>query len=111
MSSKLIAHELALQAAITIVPLLDSVRAPHRALAHQARRAVASISSNLAEGAGRQGKDRAYHWSIALGSARETHSVLRLMVGIGAVDAAQGHQALGRLDRVQAITWRLVNPR
>ena len=40
-------------------------------LADQARRAMASVPLNLAEGAGRAGRDRVYHFRIAYGSVKE----------------------------------------
>ena len=109
MSSTLIAHEVALDAAITLLPLLRSVRGPYADLVDQAKRAMTSVPLNLAEGEARNGKARLNHWRIALGSARETSSALRLLVGIGAVDAEKGHEVLQRLDRVQGMTWSLVN--
>ena len=109
MSSKLIAHEVAMDTAIALLPLLRSVRGPYAELFDQARRAMASVPLNLAEGAARNGKARLNHWRIALGSARETSSALRLLVGVGAVDSVRGQDLLKRLDRVQGMTSSLVN--
>ncbi|MEP0775734.1 MAG: four helix bundle protein, partial [Acidobacteriota bacterium] len=68
-------------------------------------------AANLAEGAGRAGRDRLHHWRIAYASALEADSHLRLLLGAGAVDAVRATQALELLDRVRALTWRLIHPR
>ena len=47
-------------------------------LARQARRAVASVALNIAEGAGARGKNRGLRYETALGSARETMACLQV---------------------------------
>ena len=81
-----------------------------RSLADQVVRSASSVPANLAEGAGRTGKDRSYHWKVAYGSAKEVDSHLRLLLGAGAVDATRTKQALALFDEVRAMTWRLLNP-
>ncbi len=66
---------------------------------------------NLAEGSGRAGRDRLYHFRVALGSAQEAKSQLGLVVGLGLVDEDQGRAALALLDRTCALVWRLVHGR
>ena len=70
-----------------------------------------SVAANLAEGAGRAGRDRSYHWRIAYGSALESRSHLELLQLATAIDEAQAREALELLDRVCAMTWRLLHPR
>ncbi|MEP0773071.1 MAG: four helix bundle protein [Acidobacteriota bacterium] len=69
------------------------------------------MPANLAEGAGRAGRDRLHHWRIAYASALEAESHLRLLLGAGAVDSGQAQQTLALFDRVRALTWRLIHPR
>ena len=66
---------------------------------------------NLAEGAGRNGRDRLHHWRIAYGSALETGSALNLLAGTPGIDHGQVATAIELFDRVRAMTWRLMHPR
>jgi four helix bundle protein len=83
---------------------------PLRALTDQAVRAVTSVPLNLAEGAGRRGRDRLHHWRIAYGSALEARTALELLVATGCVDVDAAATAEALLDRVAAMAWRLVRP-
>jgi four helix bundle protein len=78
-------------------------RFPHgeAALKDQARRAADSVVLNLAEGAYRQGKERAKHYRIARGSAAEACTVLDLIDLEGAAERQQ------QLRRVVAMSCRL----
>jgi len=96
-------------AGIAISAVLN-VPSPLRSLADQVVRSASSVPANLAEGAGRTGKDRAYHWKVAYGSAKEVDSHLRLLIGAGAVNATRTKQALALFDEVRAMTWRLLHP-
>src|SRR5690348_14929512 len=57
-------------------------------LTAQIRRAVVSVSSNIAEGHARQGREFAYFLGIARGSLAETESQLLFAVAVGYIDAA-----------------------
>ncbi len=106
--NRLLAHDLALEAAGKALALVAGLSGPYRPLADQVIRAAASVPANLAEGQGRRGRDRRHFFRIAYGSAREVDSHLRLLVGAGAVDPAGTADVLDLLDRVRALTWRLV---
>ena len=86
------------------------VKAPPavRSLCDQMIRAATSVPLNLAEGSGRRGKDRRYHFSVAYGSAQEAGSALELLASAGMVPAEQVQEMLELLDRVKAMTWRLM---
>ncbi len=101
----------ALQAAGIAIALAAAVRAPLRAIAEQVIRAAASVPANIAEGEGRSGRDRLHHWRIAYGSAKELEVHLELLVHAGAVDRSQAAEALGLLDEVRAMLWRMMHPR
>ena len=107
---RFIAYELSLEAASQVFQLVEKVKPSAANLADQARRSASSIPLNLAEGNGRVGRDRLHHFRIAHGSAREASSCIELLVAIGAVDRAEGGEVIELLDRVKAITWRLVHP-
>jgi four helix bundle protein len=82
----------------------------HRDLVDQLTRATESIALNLAEGAGRAGRDKAYHYHVAYGSAGEAATALRLLDAYGALPERLGNDLLGRLDQLRAVTWRLAHP-
>ena len=69
------------------------------------------MALNLAEGAGRRGRDRLHHWRIAYGSALEARTALELLVTAGNLDATAAAAADALLDRVAAMAWRLVHSR
>ena len=105
------AHDLARDAAIVVLELLRQAQPAVRALTDQTARAVTAVPLNLAEGAGRRGRDRLHHWRIAYGSVLETRTALELLVATGSVDAEVAAHAAELLDRVAAMTWRLTHPR
>ena len=101
----------AITAAGIAISLAMRVSAPLKPLADQVIRAASSVPANLAEGAGRSGRDRSYHYRIAYGSAKEVDSHLQLLIGAGAIDASRAENALKIFDEVRAITWRLLHPK
>jgi len=100
----------ALEAAGTAIALVDAIPSKYRSLADQVIRSASSVPANLAEGRGRFGRDRQYHFRIALGSAREVDVHLRLLMAIGTVNSENAQNAIDLFDRVRAMTWRLLNP-
>ncbi len=78
-------------------------------LASQVTRAAASVPLNLAEGSGRNGRDRIHHFRIAYASALEASAALDLLGRCNLVDAGTASQALALLDEVRAMTWRLIH--
>ncbi len=104
-----LAHHVALEAAALAVQLAGNIPAPLRSLADQVIRSASSVPANLAEGAGRVGRDRKHHWRIAYGSALEVGSHLDLLLRVGAVDTHQAGEAIELFDRVRALTWRLIH--
>jgi four helix bundle protein len=104
------AHDVARDAAILVLELVRRAPSSVRALNHQTVRAATSVPLNLAEGAGRRGRDRLHHWRIAYGSALEARTALELLVATGSVDAEAAAAADVLLDRVAAMVWRLVHP-
>jgi len=108
---KLLAHDLAIEAAGMVFQLVDKVPVAARDLANQARRAAASVPLNLSEASGRAGRDRLQHHRIAYGSLKETMSCIAILRAIGAVDQSRAEHTLTLLDRIGALTWRLAQPR
>jgi len=108
--SNLIAYGKALEAAAVAISLVRHVPAPVKALADQVIRSASSVPANLAEGHGRNGRDRSHHWRIAYGSAKEVDCHLRLPTATGAIDHRAARNALRLFDEVRAMTWRLLHP-
>ncbi len=104
-------HTLAVEAAGAVLRAVCSAPPAVTCLADQARRAACSVPLNLAEGHGRFGRDRLYHYRIAYGSAKEAGSALQMLAAGGFVDADEAAGAAEVLDRVRAMTWRLMQRR
>ena len=100
--------DLALRAAGTTVALVESVPGKFKSLQDQVIRSASSVPANLAEGAGRAGRDRTYHFRIAYSSAKEVDVLLRILVGASVIDQPKTDEALELFDRVRAMTWRLI---
>jgi len=109
-NSNLIAYRKALEAAGIALELVTRVPAPLKSLADQVIRSASSVPANLAEGHGRNGRDRAHHWRIAYASAMEVDCHLRLLCVTGALHRGKATTALQLFDEVRAMTWRLLNP-
>jgi len=109
-STRFDALEKATTAAGIAISILMRVPAPLKPIADQVIRSASSVPANLAEGAGRSGRDRMYHWRIAYGSASEVDVHLRLLLGTGALSSKQTETALSLFDDVRAMTWRLLHP-
>jgi four helix bundle protein len=103
-------YELALKMVAALRPVHSRVRLHDRDLAVQVKRAASSVPANIAEGARRQGADRLQHYRIAAGSASELRSHLAVATAWGDLDGAAAAPALGLLDRILAILWRLTHP-
>jgi len=97
--------EVAVQAAESIGPLIERIERRNRDLADQIQRAAACMASNIDEANGNRKGRRIEHFHIALGSAREVTTQLRIARAWGYVDDVDAPLAL--LDRVRAMLWRL----
>jgi four helix bundle protein len=93
------------------ISLVMNVPTPLRPIADQVVRSASSVPANLAEGAGRAGRDRLHHFRIAFGSAKEVDRHLRLLLGAEAVEPRRTGQSLRLFDDVRAMTWRLIHPK
>jgi four helix bundle protein len=94
-----------------LAPLVLQIRKHDRDLADQLRRAASSVAGNLAEGDGSTAGTKRARYENALGSARETRTHLASAVAWGYVSAAVVAELDADLDRVCAMTYRLLVPR
>jgi len=106
-----IVQHTALEAAGAALKFVSRVPAPFKTLADQVVRSASSVPANLAEGNGRNGRDRMHHWRIAYGSAKEVDVDLQLLLQAGAIDTSSATTALQLFDQVRAMTWRLLHPK
>jgi four helix bundle protein len=104
-----IAHSKSFKAAGIAISLVLKLPAPLKSIADQVIRSASSVPANLAEGAGRSGRDRNHHWRIAYASAKEVDTHLQILLGTGAVNAKRTHTAPHLFDDVRALTWRLLH--
>jgi four helix bundle protein len=107
----LYALELAVHAAGTAIALVDRVPTKLRSIQDQVIRSASSVPANLAEGHGRSGRDRHYHYRIAFGSAKEVDVHLRILLGAGTIDRKSTEDVLADFDQVRAMLWRLMHPK
>ena len=61
-----------------VAPLAEAIGRKDAALAKQFRDALSSVALNTAEGSGQRGARMTNHYAIALGSAREALTALRV---------------------------------
>jgi len=94
-----------------IAPLLRGVAKHDRSLADQLRRAAQSVTLTLAEATGHQAGNRRLRQKSALGSAYETRACPRIARSWGYVGADATSEALALVDRLAAMTYRLLRPR
>ena len=106
---KFIALETSLELIGALRGPISPLRIRDAKLHEQIRRAATSIALNLAEGAGRSGKDRRRHFRIAAGSAEEVRAALRVALAWGDLSSGGAAEALRLLDRLLAMLWRLTH--
>ena len=102
----LVAYDVALEVSVRTLKALKGVHTPGD-LADQAVRAAISIPLNIAEGAGRTGGDRQYHFRIAYGSAKELMACFHLFGRLGLVPSEVLGELTHDLDRLCGLLWGL----
>src|SRR5882672_6579178 len=104
-----IAFEVSLQVISSLRDVVSVIRKHEPTLANQIIRSASSVAANLAEGNGRQGKDRLHFFRIAAGSAEETRAHLQVALAWGWLGAEQISSPLALLDRELALLWGLTH--
>jgi four helix bundle protein len=99
------AGEVAIEIGAHLRPVVEAVRRHDAELADQIYRAAKSLVLNAAEGGRRGGKDRAYHFRIAAGSAAEIAAGVRFALAWGF--CAPQPQLFGLIDRELGMLWKL----
>src|SRR6476469_6545911 len=100
-------YDVSLSVLRKLSPVVSEIERHDSDLARQLRRAASSVTLNLAEGSGSQGRNRNARYFNALGSAREVRACLHVALAwryVGLIDA----HLLDELERVIATLIRLV---
>ena len=103
-------HEVAVELVGEVMPLLRAIQRFDPDLATQARKAVTSTPLNVAEGSDQIGKRRLFHYRIALGSARETWSALRV-AEVAKYIPAPSPELKNKFDQVIGTLHRCIYPK
>jgi len=103
----LIVESLSFELIEAIQPLVARIKRQDRSLADQLVRAASSVSLNIAESSYSDPGNKRARLFTAAGSANEVRAALRVAVAWRYCAAAQVQPALGLVDRVLAILWRL----
>ena len=101
------ALEVAIRMNAAVRDVVAKVRKKRSRLANQMEDAAQSTAQNLGEGRRRRGKDAAYHYSVAAGSADEALVAIRVAVAWRYVTVEECAEAMALLDRILAMTWKL----
>jgi four helix bundle protein len=88
-------------------PIVDAIARHDSDLARQMRRALASITLNIAEGSYARGRNRHALYQVALGSAKETKACIDVAVSFGYVERIDA-EALAGLGSICAVLYSLV---
>ncbi len=101
-------HDVAVSLIQEVAPLMREIERHDGDLAKQLRRSMSSVPLNISEGSDQRGKRRGSHYSIALGSARESWSALLTASAWGYVDAPSP-ELKARFDHVIGTLHRVVH--
>ncbi len=88
-------------------PSLESIARSDADLARQMRRAMASITLNVAEGSYARGRNRHALYQVALGSAKETRACLDVAQSFGYVETID-EQVAAQLGSICAVLYSIV---
>ena len=102
------ALELARRAFVATVHAVKGAQRGWSSLVDQAIRASSSVPLNLSESDGRTGKDRRHLRRVAYASAKETKTALGMLADVEAIDRHKAESAIELMDRVCAMTWKLI---
>ena len=100
-------YDVSLSVLRKLSPIVATIERHDSDLARQLRRAASSITLNLAEGSGSQGRNRNARYFNALGSAREARACIHVAIAWSYVEKIDA-DLLDELERVIATLVRLI---
>ena len=98
-------YDVSLSVLRKLSPIVSAIGRHDSDLARQLRRAASSVTLNLAEGSGSQGRNRNARYFNALGSARETRGCVHVALASGYVEKVEPEL----LDEIERIIATLIN--
>ena len=101
-------HAVIVELVREVAPLAKVIERHDPDLARQLRKALSSAPLNVAEGSDQRGKRRGSHYSIALGSARESWSAIEVAAAWGYIEAPSA-ELKRRFDHVIGTLYRVVH--
>jgi len=105
-----IAEEVALQVIRALRGPIEIIAKRDRDLESQIRSAASSAALNTGEGWRREGKDRLHLFRVALGSAGEVRTALRVAAAWGYISDETAAPVEPPLDHLIAVLWKLAHP-
>ncbi len=102
-------HETAIELATELRVLFPGLKRVDANLEDQLRRAITSVVNNISEGSDQRGARRPAHYSMAMGSAREAWSCMRLAVAFGYIESAEPYR--NRFDHIIGTLMKVLRPR
>ncbi len=102
-------EQVALEAIVSLRPLMPRIARHDRSLDTQMRRAASSMVLNVCEGQHSDAGNRRARFHSAAGSANESRGALRVAVAWGYISGAQARPVLELLDRAVAMLWKLTH--
>ncbi len=100
-------YEVSLSVIRKLRPVVSTIERFDSDLAKQLRRAASSVSLNLAEGSGSQGRNRNARYFNALGSAREVRACVHVAISWCYVESVDA-KMLDEIERIIATLIRLI---
>ena len=100
-------YETSLQVIRALRPTVDTIARRDTDLARQMRRAMASVTLNIAEGSYARGRNRQSLYQVALGSAKETRACLDVASSFGYLERVD-ERVLADLGSICAVLYSLV---
>ena len=102
-------HSVVIELIREVAPVAKLIARHDSDLAKQLRRALSSVALNIAEASDQRGARRDSHYSIALGSARESWSALQVAAAWGYI--AEPVAMKNRFDEVIGTLVRVTHTR
>ena len=97
-------YDVSLSVLRKLAPVVSAIERHDSDLARQLRRAASSVTLNLAEGSGSQGRNRNARYFNALGSAREVRACIHVALAWSYVEEVDA----GLLDEIERIIATLI---
>ena len=101
-------YDTSLEVLRLVRPVVSAIERKDPDLGRQFRRALASVTLNIAEGSYARGRNRFALYQVALGSAKESRACIDVALSLGYVEReCLDPQVLAGLSSICAVLYRL----